>query len=501
MDIIAELAKSLEPEERKDFGIFIQRNQKRKPDKTKELFVLIGEKNILDREILLEKLYPGDKNLVAYHATRKRLIKQLSEYIFYLQKQADTSQEGQIETLFLVAKHLFSHNLEYAGWDFLIQAEELALKCETYLVLNSIYSFQIEKSASEFAPSLELILRKKEETMKLASEEDNANIAHQIVRHRLMEAMSSGREINLQQEVNGTLKKLKLGNTMSLRPRLMFNMVSIVRSAALARKDFYSLEPFLISHYEAAAAHNVFNRYTQRYKIHLLYMIAHALYRNKKFSRASEVLSEMMKAMQEYQKSQYLNFYPRYCLLKAAVLNYSGKNADAIALLRGFLQESVRTDKVNTFNIYLNLSTYYFQQGQYHSSVKVFQELQHSDAWLSGIMGREWVMKKNLVECINQFELGNSDIVETRIKALQRNFKDLFERPVYKRVQVFISLMQKINRNPYVATTKEFKEEVETSFVFIDAEKEDIQAMTFYAWLKGQMKKEKYYDVLMELVK
>ncbi len=501
MDLLQEIIHTFSPEEKKEFRNFLQRYQKKKPDKTRELFQLFSGNTSPERSVVLKQLYPEDENLVAYHATRKRLIRQLSEYIFLHHKKLDITSEGQAESLFSVARYLFDRTAEEAGWNFLRQAEELAAQSETYLLLNSIFSYQVEKSLSEFSPPLADILTKKQHALERALEEDRANTAHQVIRHQLMEAMSKGKQIKMDQLIQKVLKTYQLTNILTERPRMMYNLVAIFRSAALAGKDFYSFEPYIIREYTSAEKKKVFNRYNHRYKVHMLYMISHVLYRNKKFREAEQYAEQLLESLMDYQKSQYHLFYPRYCLLKSALLHYSGRPQEAIDLLKDFLkQKNFSTDKTSRLNVCLNLSTYYFQQEQYHSSITVFRTIQHSDRWLSKIMGREWVLKKDLIECINQFELGHNDLVESRIKYLLRNFRDLFELPLYQRVHVFLSLVAKLNRQPYLATSKEFREEVNNSFVFIETEKEDIQAMTFYAWLKGKMERRKYYEVLLELV-
>ena len=501
MDIIKEMTQVLSLEEKKDFRLFLQRYQKKKPDKTLELFQYFSENKKIDRSAVLAKLYPKDSNLVAYHATRKRLIKQLSEYIFLQQKKEDLSSEGQIESLLFVSKYLFDRNAEEAGWNFLKQAEELALKTETYLLLNTIYSFQIEKSLSEFAPELSTLLKNKKQIFELAQEEDRANTAQQIIRHKLMQSMAKGDEIDMGEIVSEVLSAYQLNNTLLERPRLMYNIISIMRSIALSKKDFYSFEPYIIKQFTKAEKKNIFNQYNHRYKVHILYMIAHVLYRNKKFIEAEHFLKLLSFSLQEFNNSQYLNFQSKYMLLNAAVLNYTGRNTEAIDCLRSILDnKTFHGDKINMFNAYLNLSIYLFQQEQFHSSAIVFRNLLHSDNWLSKIMGREWVMKKNIMECISQFELGNSDIVDNRLKSILRNFNDLFHQDTYKRVYVFLLLVKRLNDQPNTATSKEFKEEVRESFFFIEVEKEDIQAMSFYGWLKAKVESRSYYEVLLELV-
>ncbi|GAL84361.1 hypothetical protein MYP_1589 [Sporocytophaga myxococcoides] len=49
---------------------------------------------------------------------------------------------------------------------------------------------------------------------------------------------------------------------------------------------------------------------------------------------------------------------------------------------------------------------------------------------------------------------------------------------------MLLSLVRKLNAKPDIAPTKEFQNLVDNSFVFIDINQEDIQAVTFYGWLK-----------------
>ncbi len=54
--------------------------------------------------------------------------------------------------------------------------------------------------------------------------------------------------------------------------------------------------------------------------------------------------------------------------------------------------------------------------------------------------------------------------------------------------------------NPKAVTTSTFKETVESSFIWIGTEQEDIFVMSFYAWLKAKMEQRDIYTVTLELV-
>jgi hypothetical protein len=49
-------------------------------------------------------------------------------------------------------------------------------------------------------------------------------------------------------------------------------------------------------------------------------------------------------------------------------------------------------------------------------------------------------------------------------------------------------------------TNEEFVQKAEKTLIVNVHEQEDIQAMTFYAWLKSKMYKQPYYEVLLEMV-
>jgi hypothetical protein len=502
LDILSEIISSFGPEETRKFRTFLNRFKDKKNRKDSELFALYLKYITPDRNILLNALYPEDKNPEAYHATRKRLIRQLLDFIAAEESAREDIPERPVENLLIVCKNLFERKCEEAGWHLLKQAEDQALKLESYRLLNEIYNLQIEKSLSEFAPDLPEILAGKKKYYDLYRQEENARTANQLIRYELNKAVVSGSEINLQQIIKNVLNDYELNEAVSLSPRLAWNLISITRSVILSEKDFNSFEPYVISHFNNLENQGRFTSQTQFYRNSLLYMIAHVLYRNKKFVKAEFYLKILHEAITTGDKKYFLRFYPDYVLLQAAVLNYSGRNKDAVKLLEGLAGgKQIKLTKAQLFNTYLNLSTYYFQQKDYNKSVRQFRNIQHSDKWLRKVMGMEWVMKKDIIECINQFELGNNDLIEKRIRSIENNFAELLSRPRYQRVKTFLDFVKEINRNPQIAATREFEQKVEQSFEFVGPAYEDIQAMTFYGWLKSKMVRKDYYQVLLELVK
>jgi hypothetical protein len=115
-------------------------------------------------------------------------------------------------------------------------------------------------------------------------------------------------------------------------------------------------------------------------------------------------------------------------------------------------------------------------------------------------MGLEWTLRKNLSEIIIQYELGNVDLVLNKVRSIERNFDALLRSPVYANVRTYLQFIRQLVDDPGAAADKTFSAEVDRTFRFLPVEQEDLQAMSFYAWLKSKMLRRDYYSVLLELV-
>lgn len=501
MDLLKEVIEGLDETERKEFKTFINRFRKKSSRIDLQLFNLYCTNKYRRREEIISMLYQEDSKVEAYHGTRRRLVKHLVEFIPLHMKSAAAGSERSIENLLLVSRFLFGKQLDKAAWTFLKQAEETAKKAENYNLLNMIYSMQIEYSGSDFAPDLKAIILQKEKYQRLAMEDDNANIANQVIRYELENSKRDGKEIELDKIIRNVLRKYDLKEEVLRRPKLIYNIMAIVRSSILFKKDFHHFEPYVEAKYKEVEKKGYFNEFNHYYKVNMLYMLAHVKYRNKRFGEAERYLELLHENINLYQKSEYFRIYPKYILLLAAVKSYSGHNKNAIPLLENLLgNKKIKLTHAVYFNSVLNLITYYFQMENYKKAIRLYQEIGSSDKWLTKIMGKEWVLKKGVAEILIQYELGNSDMVDKRIQSLLKGFKDIFHRPVYKRIEIYLSLVKKLNDNPHIASTQSFREMLDEAFEYVSMEEEDIQATTAFCWLKAKATNRKYYDVLVYTV-
>jgi hypothetical protein len=497
MDKLQELINTLSEDDKREFRIFINRQKSKKNRKDLELFELISEQYAT--KDIENKLYKTP-NKVAYHTLRKRLLKHLTDFIVLKQIDHDTTATSSIAGLISLATYLFKNQSDDFGWRILNKAELLASENEHYELLNNIYHLQIDESGSEFSPDINNIYEKWKINKQLVDENEKANIAYNFIKKELTNVKMKGEDKDLEKIITDLLKKYGLSDLVYQRPHILYKVLDLTRRVMLSKKDFYSFEPYIINTYEKLESNYGFSKRNHFYKINILYMISHILYRNRKFEKSNRFLGQMLDSMNEHNRSYYHQFYPKFIMLKAANLTFLGENEEAIETLSSISEKELKKmTTVQQFNIKINLTVYYSYQQLFKKANRILQTLNHSDIWFENKMGIEWVLKKNLIEIMLQFELGNIDIVLNRIRSFEQSYSELFNHPLYKRVNLFIKTIKTAIDTPDIMQSKVFIEDVKTTLVRQDSEHEDLQAMAFYAWLKAKMLGQDYYEVLLDI--
>ena len=95
----------------------------------------------------------------------------------------------------------------------------------------------------------------------------------------------------------------------------------------------------------------------------------------------------------------------------------------------------------------------------------------------------------------------NIDLVESRLLSFKRNYYSYLKQINQQRVITYLSLVELYYKSPEIVTSSKFKNKVEHSFEWIEAQREDIFVMSFYAWLKSKMENKPLYFTTFSLVK
>ncbi|MFT7332357.1 MAG: tetratricopeptide (TPR) repeat protein [Sphingobacteriales bacterium] len=500
MDNIKEIVKTLSSDDLKEFRIFCNRQKRIKNRMDLKLFDVLCEEIEYKPSQIIDKLYES-KNPNAYHAVRKRLVRNLTYFIMLKRMDNDNTSASSIMGAISLARYLFDHRSHRLAWGFLKKAEDQAINNEQFELLNGIYNLMIEYNSSSGAPDLDVIINRREKNKKLANEDEKALIAHALISKKLQEHKLNGNSVDFNRLIKKVIKDLELSETVLKRPKVLFNMVSIVRSGSLASKDFKTFEPYIIETYEAIKNRGRFSESTHYYKVQLLYMIAHVLYRNRKFEESIIYLKELEENLNAYKKVFFLQFYPKYLLLVAAANNYLNKLPEAVEILSNALSDkSLKIGVKDQHNIILNLAVYHFNGGDFASAVKTIISFPKSDSWIEKRLGKEWLIRKNLIELIIQYELGNHEIALKRINAMNKHFREMFASPIYGRAKIYMDFIKEFINDPEWVKKVGFFRKAKPLLKKKPNEQEDTQAMAFYCWLISKKENKAYYEVLLSTV-
>ncbi len=499
MDTLTQIISTFSKSDATDFASFINRLKKKQKRKDLELFQLIYKNGVQRSDDLIKKIYP-DGNQEAYHALRKKLLKHLTDFLYMKQVKSDDTDETQVAAFMSLARYLKAHDCLKPAWRFLQKAEQQAVAGELYNLANAVMGLQLAMPLMELGESIDPLLARKAQYEQLAIEDDHANTAYHIIQYQLQTAKTSVEAIDLQDTIEKVLREYGLTSAMIRRPSMLYKLMSMTRSAVMAEKDYFAFEPLVIQYYKNMEASVGFQGHDLVYKARLQYMIAHTLYRNKKFKSALTYLHSLRDGFKRLNRLEYASLLPRFSLLYCAIRFFTNHLDEAIRIVDAAFMEKLKMKPEHVLNLRLNQAIYHFFSGDYKVANKVLQSIGHTNTWCARTAGVEWVFKKDLLDVLIQFELTNFDIATNRVRALLRQDQLLASHPKFERAKTFVTLVKAVVDNPDVPRQPSFHEKVEATFDWIPIEQEDLHASVFYAWLKAKMLNKAPYEVLLDLI-
>ena len=516
MDDLRTTLLTLSPDDRRDFGRFIQRQRRKTIGRLdSRLYELLTRTKALKTEPLIAQLYPDEPNPGAYYALRKRLMRHLTDYLLLRQRQLDTTAAATVRGHLTLAQYLFEAGIPRLAWATLRKAEKLAHETEQYEQLNAVYNLQIQHASSPHAAPLAEILPRYRANKKVADEEERANIADSLLRQRLRESRVRGRAtVAVDAILQNILAEYDLQEAFARSPSLLSRLMSITRSAMLVRRDFTSFAVFIERCYNLMERRHGFAPAQRGHQLKLLYMLAHALYRSRRFAESVVYLEKGQVLMNAGPGHPFSEFAPRFTFLLAANYAFLRRNVESIGLLETVLRGSKSLTAADDLTARLQLSFHYFAEGRFAKANQALLSLARTDHWLEQHLGLEWMLNRNIGEALIQIELDNGEQALTRLRAIERTVRDLFPAvpadaatateavPAggpYHPVLIYLSLVRELIERPDAAHDRDFGNRVARLPPFISQEREDLQVISFYAWLRARTLSRPYYEVLLEI--
>ena len=493
---LKEILSTFTDEQQQDLLLYLDKKNKRKDAKDIKLVRLLILDNLSSIEIS-NKLY-GKQNKAALHALRKRLFQSLIDFTANMSMKEENSIDIKLIKYILSARNFLQKGQIKVGYQILDKTIVIANEHQLFSILNEIYHTKIQFAHLRKDLKLDLLITDFKENQQQLLLEDHLNIAYAQIRRSLVNYQQNKSNLNIKQLIEKVLKEHNITISDSLSFKSLYQIIQITSISSAQKFDYYNIEQFIINTYK------IIENYTSKdkqlyYHIHVLYLIANVLFRNKKFNKSEEYLDLMKLYMKEKKGKYYNDFIAKHDLLQALNFNYSKNQEKAIALLTPYLDKK-NMDVMAQLDITLSLIVFYYQHKSLEKAQKLFATFYHTDKWYIEKAGIIWTIKKNLIEILLQIDLGNIDLVDSRLKSFKRSYFSNLSEINQERVITYLKLVEIYYKNPDIATSKEFYKKVEASFSWTDIKKEDIFLMSFFAWLKAKMTKQDIYLVTLDLI-
>ena len=492
-----EIIYTFSTEEQKNFIQFLEKKNRRSDTKNVQLFKLILQNELTSDEIT-QKIYKK-KNKDALYALRKRLYQSIIDFTANHSLEDESSIDMQIIKYILASRIYLTKDQYKVAYKILNKAEIVADEHQLYPLLNEIYHTKIQYAYKNPRIDLALLIQKFKKNQNYMILDEELNIAYAKIRRAIKSVSHKGMIVDFQELVERVFEEHQININEVISFKSLYQLITIVSISAFATKDYYKIESFILSTYALLKEHKSKEKQSF-YHIHVLFAIANTLFRNKKFNDSMYYLELMHEAMLSKRKKHYANFRLKYHLLFGLNQNYSGKQEEAIVIFENFVQKN-HPDINSQLDIYLGLIMCYFQQGEYKKAMNIFSKFYHTDKWYIEKVGKEWTIKKNLIEILLHLELNSLDLFESRLLSFKRSYYQYLKNIGQERAIQYLSFVEEYYKAPENITTKAFKEKVTNSFEWIGVHQEDIFVMSFYAWLKNKMEGKSLYKTTLDLVR
>ncbi len=497
MTNLNDIISTFSSEDQHRFITYLEKKNKRNDAKNVQLFNYLLNDTLNSNEICL-KLY-GSLKKDAYHALRKRLYQSIVDFIANNSIQEENSIDMQIIKYILASRSFLQHKQYKVAYKILDKAEILALEHYLFALLNEIYHTKIQYAYTTPSISIDELVSKFETNQKNLQLKDQLNIVYAKMKHTLNSITYKGDVVDFQTVLNQTLQEHHISINESMSFKSLYQFATIVRISAFVSKGYLQIEPFLINTYNIIITHKSKEKQLF-YHIQIIYLIANTLFRNKKFNESFHYLELMHEHMLLKQKKYYNTYKLKYNLLLALNYNYSNKQKTAIEILAPLINNK-HPDIESILDIHLSLIMFYFQKGNFKKTHTLFSKFYHTDQWYTEKAGKEWVIKKSLIEILLHIELKNIDLVESRLLSFKRNYYNYLKNIDQQLVITYLGFVESYYKTPELVTSNEFKKTVSQSFDWIDIHTEDLFVISFYSWLKGKMNNQDLYSTTLNLIR
>ncbi len=479
MDILKHIVLLMDRKEITNYGIYAGRSFDTTDRKDTELFRMIRKAGTAFKdEDAIKLLYEGKKR-TAYFRLKNRIVDDINKSAFLLSFE----ENNNMLCLYLLSMGYYYYNksdFRMAYYQFK-KAEKKAIEIESYSLLDIIYSRLIRVSQELSEPNTEEFIRKRVENKKILDKLSQLDNVLEAVEYRMKMSQNLSAIENIQELLQITIDDFASDEELKNSPLLQTGIYRTVRNILLQKKDYTSLEAYLINTFTDFEKKKFFTRNNHDTKLEMLSWIANTLFANKKYNQSLEYTALMHTEMQKFDSI----FYNRYEIFyyNCLVINYSVINPQKAIDTLLHLTQKENKDKMRLYGVfvYLNLALLYYQQRNYSKSLDNIMKMYKHEGF--GATDKMVQLKMNLGELILRYELKENEVAEYRLKQIEKDFAQALEKND-RWEKYFLKLISLMVRGDNYKKNKEFNATMKNFTDKFEAPSTGDELFNYDKWLK-----------------
>jgi hypothetical protein len=490
VDYLKEIAITFSDSKRRDFEKFLTRKRPNAHRRDLEIFDELYKSYLTPQKTPLEF-----KGFATYHAIRKRITRGLINFLVLEHSQTEL-KENKREIMLVVAKYFIDFKKYAQAFEILLKEEKLCDEKEDFLINMKIQRLMLEILPYYPKVNFEIVKQKILILQKQQAKVDEFQLYFIQIRNMFIEKIEKG-DVSVSHElIEKARKQYDNIKDYNNHPEIQFKIIEIIRAEYAVKKDFSSLSKILKAYYyQTFIKEN--DKQFKDIEANIEYIMAYTFLEIRDFKEVKIHLQKLKELMRNDSKI-FHTYIGRSVAIESFVFVFENKIKEGVLLI----EESLNAHKSKIterefLNLSLNLAAYYCVSRDLKKSIKLLNEFNQSATYYQRNMGKEWLLRKEIIRSIVLIDLQHIDLAEKTLLGIKNQHADLMSKKQYKMVKPFIAAVEKYIDSPN-EVNKEYLEKIE-SLINLKKEKvfKDPRLIIFYAWLSSKFSRKKAYDILL----
>ncbi|MDG2344172.1 MAG: hypothetical protein P8L23_06305 [Flavobacteriales bacterium] len=492
MDLIKEIVITLSEVDKKEFEQFLTRKRPGKNRKDVEIFNHLY--SFYNGSKKQKNNLSGNQN---YHAIRKRITKALTNFLI-LKKSISEQKINKREGVVLMILYFIERKKYEVAWDLLDKEERNADKINNIDLNLKIQRLKLTVLPYYNQEQFPIIKKKMFGLQVKQAKIDEFQLYFIQIRNELKLKISSGNVDSPTETIKQAIQQYQNIKNDYNNPSIHLKVIEIIRSEYIINRKFKVFERVVQKYYNDIPD-MVFNDLSHVNTIaQIEYIMAYTFLNTRKFKMSLIHLKKLSTLINQSEIVK-VNYQAKHIAIESFIQVFDNRIQDAIDSIDKFLNKNKNTISVQEkLNLSLNLAAFLITQGSYSKAVKILNFMSEPDSYYQKEMGREWLVRKEMIMAIAQISLENIDNGLKIMNSIEGKHKEMLGIDQYSMVVPFIRAIKKYIDNPH-----EVNQDVLKQFeIQINLQKDkvfnDPRLIIFYAWLKSKYVKKDTYSVLKE---